>query len=278
MLSFTLKSESAAMPERLKILVTGAAGNIGTYFVKESADRYDLRLFVHTLDEDAKALSRFGELMHGDLADLETARKACVGRDVVLHLAGVPDAFAKWDALLPANIIATHHLFAAAVEAKCKKIVFASSIHAVSGYPAGVQVKTTDPVNPGDLYGVTKCFGEALGRYFSTQKGIAFLALRIGAFQPSAAPSEGGSMANADGFVSRRDLQQLIELCLDDQKLQFAILQALSDNTFNRMDISDARELLGYAPKDDFFESHPELRETGLSKEVRAHNLLDKAG
>ncbi len=256
--------------------MTGAAGNIGSYFVKESGDRYDLRLFVHTLDERAKALSQFGEVINGDLSDAETARKACVGMDVVLHLAGVPDAFAKWDALLPANIHATHHLFTAAAEEGCKKIIFASSIHAVSGYPAGVQVKTTDPVNPGDLYGVTKCFGEAIGRYLSTQKGIAFLALRIGAFQPSDAPAKGGSMANADGFVSRRDLQQLIELCLDDQKLQFAIFQALSGNTFNRMDISDATELLGYTPKDDFFESHPELQETGISTEVRAHNLSDK--
>lgn len=265
------------MAKRPKVLVTGAAGNIGSYFVKESNHRYDLRLFVHTLDDRAKALNEFGEVINGDLSDEGTARKACGGMDVVLHLAGVPDAFAKWDDLLPANILASYHLFTSAVEEGCKKIIFASSIHAVSGYPAGVQVKTTDPVNPGDLYGVTKCFGEAMGRYLSTQKGIAFLALRIGAFQPSDEPSKGGSMANADGFVSRRDLQQLLERCLDDQKLQFGIFQALSGNTFNRMDISDGAELLGYLPIDDFFESHPELKETGISREVRAHNLSDKS-
>ena len=49
-----------------------------------------------------------------------------------------------------------------------RRVVFASSIHAVSGYPADYQVHTEEPVNPGDLYGVSKCFGEALGRYMES--------------------------------------------------------------------------------------------------------------
>src|SRR4029450_951651 len=83
--------------------------------------------------------------------------------------------------------------FVAAKSANCRRFIYASSIHAVSGYPADVQVKTSEPVNPGDLYGVTKCFGEALGRYMAEKEGLSTIALRIGAFQPiEAAQDEGG--------------------------------------------------------------------------------------
>src|SRR3712207_7646535 len=76
-----------------------------------------------------------------------------------------------------------YHTFVAAKAAGCRRVIYASSIHAVSGYPSDVQVKTSEPVNPGDLYGVTKCFGEALGRYMAEKEGLSVIALRIGAFQ-----------------------------------------------------------------------------------------------
>ena len=86
-------------------------------------------------------------------------------------MAGDPSPSATWESLLPTNIIGTYNIFVAAKAAGCRKVIYASSIHAVSGYPADVQVKTDEPVNPGDLYGVSKCFGEALGRYMAEQEG-----------------------------------------------------------------------------------------------------------
>ncbi len=276
MLSFKLRSlpreRESAGP--LRVLVTGAGGSIGRYFVESVSMDVEMRLMVHNPD-GIEELEEYGEVVCGDLLDRKVVRSACEGMQAVLHLAADPSPDADWESLLPSNIESTYNLLAAAVEAGCGKVLYASSIHAISGYPAGVQVKTSDPVNPGDLYGATKCFGEALGRYFSTQKGLAFYALRIGAFQPVEAPLQGKSIAHAHGFVSRRDLQQLIELCLKDNKLEFAILQALSANTFNRMDISSAEELLGYSPQDDFFELHPVLRKAGISTEVIAHNESD---
>ena len=77
---------------------------------------------------------------------------------------------------------------------------------AVSGYPKNIQVKTSEPVNPGDLYGVTKCFGEALGRYMAEQEGLSVIALRIGGFQPE--NNGGKTERRADGrlgFARRFD-------------------------------------------------------------------------
>jgi nucleoside-diphosphate-sugar epimerase len=104
------------------------------------------------------------------------------------------------------------------------RVIYASSIHAVSGYPDDVQVKTSEPVNPGDLYGVSKCFGEAMGRYMAEQEGVSVIALRIGAFQPVEQAKKESSLAMLDAFVSHRDLDQLIERCIDVENVKFAVL------------------------------------------------------
>src|SRR3954470_23555181 len=185
--SFTVTAPGSlanSSTERRRVLVTGAAGNIGKYFAEHSHDKYDLRIMVHTLDERADALRPFGELVAGELSDLEKLKELCHGIDTVVHLAGDPDPGAAWASLLEGNIVGTYNVFVAAKAAGCRRVIYASSMHAVSGYPADVQVKTSEPVNPGDLYGVTKCFGEALGRYMAEQEGVSAICLRIGAFQP----------------------------------------------------------------------------------------------
>jgi nucleoside-diphosphate-sugar epimerase len=192
-----------------------------------------------------------------------------------LHLAGNPDPSAVWRELLDANVIGAYHAFVAARAAGCRRIVFASSIHAVSGYPASIQVKTSEPVNPGDLYGVTKCFGESLGRYLAEQEGISFIALRIGAVHSAERMREPDALPFADTLISYRDLDQLIHRCIDAENVSFAIVHALSGNQFNRLDISETRERFGYAPQDDFFASCPGLRELRLADRLRAGNQSD---
>lgn len=262
--------------QRRRILVTGATGNIGAYFAEHSHNRYDLRLMVRTIDTDADALRPFGELVEGDITDLEKMKVLCQGIDTVLHLAAAADPSSTWDELLSANIIGTYTTLVAAKSAGCRRVIYASSIHAVSGYPADVQVKTNEPVNPGDLYGVTKCFGEALSRYMAEQEGLSVIALRIGAFQPLETARFEEGIAMLDAFVSERDLNQLIERCIDVETLQFAILHGLSDNRFKRLDITDARVLVGYAPQDDLTEENPQLQPLQLDEKVSAHNMSDE--
>ena len=275
--SFTTENPlSDGQPQRRRILVTGAAGNIGTYFATHSHPKYDLRLMVQERTEESTSLEQFGELAVADLGDLNRMKQVCTGIDTVVHLAANPSPDATWDSLLDANIIGTYHTLVAAKAAGCRRVIYASSIHAVSGYPADVQVKTSEPVNPGDLYGVTKCFGEALGRYMAEQEGLSVIALRIGAFQPLEAARSEGSLGMMDAFVSQRDLNQLIERCIDAEGLRFAILHGLSDNRFKRLDISDARELVGYAPQDDLTQENPKLKGLNLTEAVNAHNVSDE--
>ena len=256
------------------VLVTGASGNIGSYFAEQTAKRYRLRLMVRE-ESERNELERFGEVVVGDLSDLDQLKKICRGVDTVLHLAATASPSSTWDEILPANISGTYHVFVAAKSAGCRRVIYASSIHAVSGYAAEVQVKTSDPVNPGDVYGVSKCFGEALARYFAEKEGLSAIALRIGAFQPRAVARDESNVGLLDAFVSRRDLIQLINKCIEAEHLQFAIFNGVSNNRFKRLDLSDARELVGYEPEDDFALENPALAETHVAEDVLAHSQAD---
>lgn len=258
---------------RRSVLVTGAAGNIGSYFAEHSNSKYDLRLMVKEIDDDARALEQYGELVIGDLSDLEGLKKLCAGVDTVVHLAGNPSPSQTWSSVVENNITGTYNMYVAAKAAGCRRLIYASSIHAVSGYPADVQVKTSEPVNPGDLYGVSKCFGEALGRYMAEQEGLSVIAIRIGGFQPHET-AEKAELTMMDGWISWRDMNQLLQKCIDVENVKFAILHGLSDNHFKRLDITDARELVGYAPQDDFTKVNPLLKDLNFAEEVNTHSAI----
>lgn len=274
--SFSTSQPLAALDSstRRRVLVTGAAGRIGSYFAGQMHQKYDLRLMVRDESEDTGPIEGLGEIVMCDLSEIARLEKLCEGIDTVVHLAGNPSPKQTWDSVLQNNVTGTYNAFVAAKVAGCRRVIYASSIHAVSGYPKGVQVKTGEPVNPGDLYGVSKCFGEALGRYMAEQEGLSVIALRIGGFQPEST-AEKPNLSLMDGWVSQRDLIQLIERCIDVENLKWAVFHGLSNNTFNCLDISDARELVGYDPQDNFTSENPLLKDLHLEEAVMPHSLAD---
>ncbi len=275
-LAASLPIKPASSGQKLRVLVTGAAGNIGSYFAVHSESRYDLRLMCRDKDDSGR-IQDFGEVVIADVTQLDQCKKACEGMDVVLHLAADPSPKATWDSILPVNIGGTYNIFAAAKDQGVRRVVYASSIHAVSGYPRDRQVHSNDPVNPGDLYGVSKCFGEALGRYMAEREGVQCIAVRIGAFQPLSTAKGKDGPRLIDAFVSERDMNQLLQRAVEAEHLKFAIVQGLSDNGFNRMDITSARELLGYQPQDDLTELNPALAKLKLHDDLADHHMTDPA-
>jgi nucleoside-diphosphate-sugar epimerase len=238
--------------EKRRVLMTGAAGRIGTAFRRQYGDCYNFRLVDRRpVDDLAGHESRVA-----DLVSLDEARAACEGIDTVLHLAADPSPRATfYDTLLPLNIQMTYNMFHAAVEQGCRRLIFASSIHAVNAYPLDHQVHPQEPVRPGDLYGVTKCFGEALCAYYADREGLSCIAVRIGAFGTQEAVRESSDSRMLSLWVSDRDLCQLLHRCVDaPDDLRFTIVQGVSDNQFKRMSIGNAREQLGYAPEDNAFQ------------------------
>ena len=273
--SFSLSAPLTDLePKRRRVLVTGAAGRIGSFFASRLHQKYDLRLMARDQDEDSSEIQDYGEVVFCDLLDLKKLENLCEGIDTVVHLAGNASPEQTWDSAIQNNIAGTYNAFVAAKAAGCRRVIYASSIHAVSGYPKNIQVKTSEPVNPGDLYGVSKCFGEALGRYMAEQEGLSVIALRIGGFQPEETAQK-PELKMMDAWVSREDLVQLIERCIDVKQIKWAVFHALSNNVFNRLDISDARELVGYDPHDNFARENPLLKDLHLDEEVMSHSMAE---
>lgn len=237
---------------RRRVLLTGAAGRIGAAFVAQEQARYDFRLAYRSDESSQAADVGEHERITLDIADLDAVRQACAGIDTVVHLAADPSPEADfYGSLLDSNIKGAFNIFQAAQEQGCARVVFASSVHAVAGYPVDVQPRTDDQVRPMNMYGATKCFGEATAACFAYQ-GLSSICIRIGAYE---APwiAEHGTALDLGMYVSPRDLNQLIVLCIETPDIPYAIVNGLSDNTFKRMDLSSTRALLGYDPVDNGF-------------------------
>lgn len=238
------------MTERCKVLITGAAGRIGTFYRQHLGDRYALRL----VDQRPVADPGDHETWVLNLAEPEAAQQACAGMRTVLHLAANPHTTAEfYQDLLDANFKATYNVFRAAKDQGCQRVIFASSINAVEGYPKDRQIRPEDAPCPLNVYGVSKAFGESLGAYFAHVEGLSTICVRIGGVgrPESLRPSARGR--GMTFFISEADLCQLFDRCIETPDIRFAIVHGLSNNRFNRMDLTSTRALLGYQPQDDAF-------------------------
>lgn len=249
-----------------RVLLTGAAGRIGTAFYKHARGSFSFRLADIAVAGLRQSASSADDVMALDVSDLDACRAACQNIDTVVHLAASASPESGfYESLLDANIKGTWNIFQAAHEAACRRVVFASSVHTVIGFPPQIQSNETTPYRPVNMYGVSKCFGEATGSYYAHTLGLSTICVRIGSYD---APwfHQKLTPENLSGYVSERDLNQLLELCITRLNIPFAIVAGLSNNRFLRMDLTAARELLGYQPRDDAFE----LFETDFSAPIKS--------
>ena len=224
------------------ILITGAAGEIGRVL---RAGLYDGHRTLRLLDiRPQKPAREHEEVVTADLADLAALERAARDIDCIVHLAGVPREGA-WEAILPNNIIGTYNLFEAARRAGVKRVIFASSNHVVGYYRATQKVGVTEPERPDSRYGVSKAYGEALGRMYADKYGLEVACLRIGSFR--ARPEDARQLAT---WISHRDMVELTRCCIDSAKFHFLVLYGVSNNTRNRWQNPHAAEI-GYRPVDN---------------------------
>jgi nucleoside-diphosphate-sugar epimerase len=177
--------------------------------------------------------------------------------DTIVHLAGDPATTADfYESLLDNNIKAVYNIMRAAKDQGCQRVIFASSIQVIEGYPLDVQARPEMLMKPMNLYAAAKGFAELMGHYFAYAEGLSCIGVRVGAFgnNPGMQNPEEIDGRALSAYVSPRDLSHLIIQCIETPDVQFAIVQAVSDNRFKRMDISATRELVGYQPQDDSFE------------------------
>ena len=234
-----------------RVLLTGAAGRIGSAFFAGAAERYRFRLADRVIDDSRGGAGH--EAVALDVADPEACRAACDGIDVVVHLAADPSPEADfYGSLLENNIKGTYNVFRSATDAGCRRVVFASSIHVVVGHPPEQVVEPDAPVRPLNMYGVSKCFGEAVAACFAHAEGLSSIAIRIGAYE---APwiRESPTPDWLSAYISVRDMNQLLVRAIEAPNIDFAIVHGVSNNRVTRLDLTETRALLGYEPQDDGF-------------------------
>ena len=229
------------------ILITGAAGNIGSKITSHlRAQGYNLRLL------DRVAAPGIEPADFGVWDEGWAARFA--GVDTVIHLAGNPHGTANWASVKRDNIGATQHVLRAARAANVRRVVFASTNQVMLGYRFKTGPVTVDmPPAPLSPYGISKFCCEEIGRAFTEETGIDFLALRIGYFR------RGDNLPGSDlkigewgqsMWLSNRDMNQAIEKAIEAPPFGFDIVYLMSRNDGMRWDLEHTREVIGYVPLD----------------------------
>jgi nucleoside-diphosphate-sugar epimerase len=254
---------SATMAEpaiRPWVLLTGAAGRIGTAFRQATGERYHFRLADVRTDGLDATPGDGHQVVRLDVADRDACRDACAGMEAVVHLAADPDPAADFaSSLLANNIVGAHNIFLAALEAECRRVVFASSIQTMLAYPPAPPIPVDATTRPENLYGASKCWGEAAASAFAAQ-GLSVICVRIGAYDAPWLAEPDVDPAELAAYVSARDLNQLLVRAIDAADIDYAIVYGVSDNHPNRVDLASTRALLGYAPQDDGFGVHGRAR------------------
>lgn len=186
-----------------------------------------------------------------DVTDAAACRAAFTDADAVVHLGAVPDPDASWEQLLPANVIGGHCVVQAAMDSAVRRLVLASSLHAVGGYPGGRQVRATDAPSPTNLYGASKVWLEALGSWAAHSSETSVVALRIGYFgvDPPSGPDVTDPQRAA--WLSARDCAELIRAAVETEGLTWAVVNGISANRHRFADLSDTQAVVGYRPVDD---------------------------
>src|SRR5262245_50188015 len=161
------------------VLVTGAAGGIGTHLRRLLKGVYPSTRWSDRVVPAALAADE--TFLKANLTDMAEVERAVDGVQGIVHLGG-HSVEGPWDTILQANIIGCYNLFEAARRAGVERIVFASSNHAVGFYPRRRHIGIDAPVRPDSRYGVSKAFGEALGALYAFKHGLRVTCIRIGNF------------------------------------------------------------------------------------------------
>lgn len=222
-----------------RLLLTGAGGGLGVML------RERIKPWAETVRlSDIKEIAPAGpgeEVVRCDLADREAVMALTEDVDAVLHFGGVSveDTFEN---IMQANILGLHHLYEAVHKRGIRRVIYASSSHVVGYYPTTEVVDASVPLRPDGIYGVSKCFGEALSRYYYDRFGIETVCLRIGSSFD--APRNARMMTT---FLAYDDLVELVRCALFTPRVGHTITYGVSDNSVKWWDNREA-DHLGFVP------------------------------
>jgi uronate dehydrogenase len=223
------------------VLITGAAGDVGSHLRRELAGKYNLLL---SDIKPIRALAAREKSAPGDVAKLSDMLRVTRDVDAIVHLGGF-SVEGPWEMILRANIVGCYNLFEAARRNGVKRVLFASSNHATGFYKREEKIDHRVYPKPDSRYGVSKAFGEQIGSLYADKYGMEVFCMRIG--NVTVAPPDKRRLSN---WISPRDFARLVSVGIDNPNIRFEIVYGVSDNKRSWYDNANARRL-GYQPQDD---------------------------
>lgn len=224
------------------IALTGANGRLGSY-LREPLARMGTRLISSDLVDDIGSLYEGEEYRRTDVSNMQQVLPMLEGVDVVVHFASIADE-APFEDLLGPNFLGSYHIWEAAHRQGVKRVVYASSIHAVGMYPRTECIGVDAPHRPDTFYGLAKCFSEDLAYLYWTKRQLESVCLRILSCAQVTSERALGT------WLSYDDLIQLVTKSIEAPVVGHTIVYGVSNNDRAGVDNSGAR-FLGYRPKDN---------------------------
>jgi uronate dehydrogenase len=224
-----------------RILITGAAGKLGSQLRRGLAP---LARKVRLTDIAAlKDPEPHEEIVACDLSDLTAVLAASQGVDAIVHFGGA-GLEAPWETILSANIVGSYNVFEAARRQGVRRIIYASSVHAIGFHEVEAHIDANSPHRPDSLYGVAKCFVEDLGRLYWDKFGLESVHLRIFSSYPE--PVERRMLWS---WLSYEDCIRLVSASLTTARVGHTIAFGMSDNKLKPVDNKLSSHLAFY-PQD----------------------------
>ncbi len=239
-----------------KIVLTGARGSLGTSLRGPLSKLADVLLSTDILPAPDDLLPN-ETYVQADLAQMDQIKPLLEGAEMVVHFGAIVDE-KPFEELWGPNFVGAYNVWEAAYRHGLRRVIYASSIHAVGMYPTNAGIDTEVPHRPDTFYGLAKCFAEDLGRMYWEKRGLEAVCLRILSCTPE--PQNARALGT---WLSHADMIQLVERSIDTPTVGFTVAYGVSANT--RAPVSNARvPFLGYRPQDN--------------AEYMAQSILAKAG
>ena len=225
-----------------RIVLTGAAGRLGSY-LREPLTRMCDELVSTDIVEDIGKLYDGERYERGDLASMDDMMRILEGAEMVVHMGAIVDE-APFEQLWGPNFMGSYNVWEAGWKHGVRRVVYASSIHAVGMYPKTEFIGTDVPHRPDTFYGLAKCFTEDLGRMYWEKRGMESVHMRI------LSCAQVNNARALGSWLSYDDLIHLVERCIDTPVTGFSIVYGVSNN--DRAPVDNAKaQFLGYRPKDN---------------------------
>lgn len=252
-----------------KIVLTGAAGRLGSH-LRAPLLNLATELVSTDIVEDIGAIHPGERYVQADVADLVAMENLLEGADMVVHFGAIVDE-APFETLLGPNFIGAYNVWEAAYRKGVRRVVYASSIHAVGMHSRTEVIGVDAPHRPDTFYGLAKCFAEDLASMYWDKRGVESVCLRILSCTTV-------SNARAVGtWLSYDDLVQLVEKSVTAPITKFTVVYGVSNNDRAPVDNSGAAHL-GYRPKDNAEQFAGEFLNTGTHADLSDPAVLHQGG